>query len=48
VVGAGAAELAEGDGVAAGFGEEVAAIAEHLCPFTQASPGRVVGAAAEL
>ena len=32
VLGAGAAELAEGDRVAAGFGEEVAAIAEHVRP----------------
>ena len=32
VVGAGLAELAEGDGVAAGFGEEVAAVAEHVGP----------------
>ena len=32
VVGAGGAELAEGDGVAAGFGQEVAAVAEHVRP----------------
>src|SRR5215472_16566888 len=32
VVGAGAAELAEGDRVAAGFGQEVAAITEHVRP----------------
>jgi len=32
VVGAGFAELAEGDGVAAGFGQEVAAVAEHVRP----------------
>jgi hypothetical protein len=30
VVGAGLAELAEGDGVAAGFGQEVAAVAKHV------------------
>src|SRR5215469_18315693 len=39
VFGAGAAELAEGDGVAAGFGEEVAAVAEGVCPFAQPGPG---------
>src|ERR1043166_6669914 len=33
VVRAGGAELAEGDGVAAGFGEEVAAVAEHVRPL---------------
>ena len=33
--GAGAAELAEGDGVAAGFGEEVAAVAERVRPLPQ-------------
>ena len=33
--GAGAADLAEGDGVAAGFGEEVAAVAEHVRPQPQ-------------
>src|SRR5690242_12781775 len=32
VVGAGGAQLAEGDGVAAGFGEEVTAVAEHVRP----------------
>jgi hypothetical protein len=30
MVGAGAAELAKGDGLAAGFGQEVAAVAEGL------------------
>ena len=35
VFGAGAAELAEGDRVAAGFGEEVAAVAEHVRPQPQ-------------
>ena len=33
--GAGAAELGEGDGVAAGFGEEVPAVAEHVRPLPQ-------------
>jgi hypothetical protein len=43
VLGTGAAELAEGDGVAAGFGEEVAAVPEHVCPFAEAgiTGGRV-------
>jgi myo-inositol-1(or 4)-monophosphatase len=40
VLGAGAAELPEGDGVAAGFGEEVAAVAEGVGPFAQPGPGR--------
>ena len=35
VVGAGFAELAEGDGVAAGFGKEVAAVAEHVRPLPE-------------
>src|SRR5579875_3036666 len=35
VVGAGLAELAEGDRVAAGFGQEVAAVAEHVRPGTE-------------
>src|SRR5215831_11003287 len=48
VFGAGAAELAEGDGVAAGFGEEVAAVAEGVCPFAQPGPGRGEFASAEL
>ena len=39
VVGAGLAELAEGDGVAAGFGEEVAAVAEHVRPGPVAGGG---------
>src|SRR5580658_4470541 len=38
---AGLAEVAEGDGVAAGFGEEVAAEAEHVCPAAQAGVIRV-------
>jgi len=38
--GAGAAQLAEGYGVAAGFGEEVAAVAEGMGPFAQPGPGR--------
>ena len=42
---AGLAEVAEGDGVAAGFGEEVAAEAEHVGPAAQAG---VVGVAADL
>ena len=33
VVGAGGAEFAEGDGVAARFGQEVAAVAEHVGPL---------------
>jgi hypothetical protein len=33
------AQDAEGDGVAAGFGEEVAAEAEHVCPALE--PGEV-------
>src|SRR5207237_10217438 len=32
---AGGAEQGEGDGVAVGFGEEVAAEAEHVCPAAQ-------------
>ena len=40
VLEAGAAELAEGDGVSAGLGEEMAAVAEHVrplrCPRCQA------------
>jgi hypothetical protein len=40
VFGAGTAELAEGDGVAAGFGEKVAAVAEGVGPFAQPGPGR--------
>ena len=41
VVGAGGAELAEGDRVAAGFGEEVAAVAEHVRPLpSRGSPSR--------
>ena len=43
VVGACGAELAEGDGVAAGFGQEVAAVAEHVRPGPE--PGGVAGAA---
>jgi hypothetical protein len=39
VVGAGFAELAEGDGVAAGFGQEVAAVAEHVRPGLAAGGG---------
>jgi hypothetical protein len=35
VPGAGAAELAEADGVAARLGEEVAAVAEHVRPQSQ-------------
>ena len=35
VVGAGGAELAEGDRVAAGFGQEVAAVAEHVRPLPE-------------
>jgi len=35
MLGTGLAELAEGDGVAAGFGEEVAAVAEHVCPLPE-------------
>lgn len=31
VLGAGTAQLAEGNRVAAGFGEEVAAVTEHVC-----------------
>src|SRR5262245_57378306 len=42
VLGAGAAELAEGDGVAAGFGEEVATVAEHVRPGPEP---RLAGAA---
>ena len=41
---AGLAEVAEAEGVAAGFGEEVAAEAEHVGPAAQAG---VVGVAAE-
>ena len=41
---AGLAEVVEADGVAAGFGEEVAAEAEHVGPAAQAG---VVGVAAE-
>src|SRR5215471_3242419 len=48
VFGAGAAELAEGDGVAAGLGEEVAAVAEGVCPFAQPGPGRGKFPSAEL
>ncbi|MDQ2874242.1 MAG: hypothetical protein M3Y33_05290 [Actinomycetota bacterium] len=47
VEGAGGAELAEGDGVAAGFGEEVAAVAEHVAPTAQPCPGRGEASAAE-
>src|ERR1035438_8180703 len=43
VLGAGGAELAEGDGVAAGFGEEVAAVAEHVRPFAQPGRGQAGG-----
>ena len=32
-------ELAEGDGVAAGFGQEVAAVAEHVRPGPAAGAG---------
>ena len=35
----GAAELAEGDRVAAGFGKEVAAVAEHVRPLAEPGPG---------
>src|SRR5262245_13117865 len=35
VVGASFAELAEGDRVAAGFGQEVAAVAEHVRPLPE-------------
>jgi hypothetical protein len=35
MVGAGAAELAKGDGLAAGFGQEVAAVAEHVRPLPE-------------
>ena len=35
VLGTGLAKLAEGDGVAAGFGEEVAAVAEHVCSLPE-------------
>src|SRR6266498_1042358 len=35
VVDTGTAELAEGSGVAAGFGEEVAAVAEHVGPLAE-------------
>ena len=47
VVGAGFAELAEGDGVRVGFGQEVAAVAEHVRPLPEP---RVTGlaSAAEL
>src|SRR5690606_1395227 len=31
-------EVAEGDRVGAGFGEEVAAVAEHVCPAAQPNP----------
>jgi hypothetical protein len=41
---AGLAEVLEADGIAAGFGEEVAAEAEHVSPAAQAG---VVGVAAE-
>ena len=41
VFGAGAAQDSEGGGVAAGFGEEVAAVAEHVRP--PAEPGRCRG-----
>jgi len=40
VFGAGVAELAEGDRVAAGFREDVAAVAEGVCPFAQPGAGR--------
>src|SRR6266568_3592135 len=46
--GASGAELAEGDGIAAGLGEEVAAVAEHVRPLAQPGPGRGEPAAAEL
>src|SRR5690349_20445200 len=39
VFGSGVAELPEGDRVAAGFSEEVAAVAESMCPFAQPGPG---------
>ena len=45
VVGAGFAELAEGDRVAAGFGQEVAAVAEHVRPGPEPFlPGRALAA----
>src|SRR5712691_5773875 len=39
VVGAGLAQLREGDRVAAGFGEEVAAVAEHVGPLVERQLG---------
>lgn len=42
-----AAQLAEGSGVAARFGEEVPAVAEHVGPFAQPGPGGDVAAVAE-
>ena len=45
VVGAGGAELSEGDGVAAGLGQEVAAVAEHVRPLPGPGGGRGLGAA---
>src|SRR6266568_5229415 len=45
VVGACGAELAEGDRVAAGFGQGVAAVAEHVCPGPEPMlAGRVAAA----
>ncbi len=40
VFGAVAAQAAEGGGVAAGLGEKVAAVAEHVRPLAQPDPGR--------
>ncbi len=42
-----AAQLAEGGGVAAGFGEEVPAVAEGVGPFAQPGPGGDEAAVAE-
>ena len=43
VVAAGGAELAKGNGVAAGFGQAVAAVAEHVRPLAQPSFAAVAG-----
>ena len=45
VVGAGRAELAEGDRVPPGFGQEVAAVAEHVRPVPEPGVAGLASAA---